>query len=373
MNLSVERVDRRHFEQSRAEWNRLVQAMSRPSVFCTWEWIEAWWRHFGHYYEPVMLFISRGADLVGILPLALRRLIIEDAVLAGRALTYCGSQELGSDHLDIICAPADVEACLDTVWDYLQNDFCAWDVLHLSHLPDDGHLVRWVRARRAQSNTDIRWVSSAPWITLPGSFSEYQKHLPGDKRRDLNRLRRVLYEKMDVRCERYQPTRLPNGVRELFRLHAERAASKGARTSFQGEALIRFHEDIATTFHRLGRLRLYFLRAGEQAIAANYCFEYGGRFFGYQQGLDPEWEKRSVGTILMYELIREACEAGISEFDLLRGGGHHKSLWTDRQRNLLNVNLYNTTFNGLMVKQSYRLRHAVAPYIKQLYPISASK
>src|SRR5512135_656505 len=112
MNLSVERVDRQHFEQSQAEWNRLVQSMARPAVFCTWEWIEAWWRHFGHRFEPVMFFIYRGADLVGILPLALRRLIIEDAVLAGRALTYCGSQELGSDHLDIICAPADAESCL---------------------------------------------------------------------------------------------------------------------------------------------------------------------------------------------------------------------------------------------------------------------
>ena len=57
--LRVERADAERFHQSRAQWNRLVDAMARPSTFCTWEWIHTWWTHFGEPYKLLLLFIYR--------------------------------------------------------------------------------------------------------------------------------------------------------------------------------------------------------------------------------------------------------------------------------------------------------------------------
>ena len=31
----------------RRDWNRLVDESRRPTVFLTWEWLHAWWIHFG--------------------------------------------------------------------------------------------------------------------------------------------------------------------------------------------------------------------------------------------------------------------------------------------------------------------------------------
>jgi len=366
MNLVVQRIDRETFDRSRLSWNGLVQAMPRPSVFCTWEWIDAWWRHFGHLYEPVILFVNRDDVLTGILPLAMRRMVVEDGVVAGRVLTYCGSHDLDADHLDFIGSPRDADDCISAILSYLGRTFRGWDVLHLSHVPEDSELVAWERTHHAEVQSDLRYVSSAMWISLPGNSGEYEKRLPGDKRRDLNRLRRVLYEKSDIHYEKYDATLRSDGVRDLMRLHAARAGKRRTKSRFRGEAVMRFHEDIVREFHALGRLRFRFLRQGDRAIAANYCFEYEGRLFGYQQGMDPAWDKRSVGTVLLFEMIREACDSGMREFDLLRGAGHHKSLWTNQQRSLVNVNVYNTNIVGVVIRLTYRFRNIFVSWVKRV-------
>ena len=139
--LRVERADARRFHDSRAEWNRLVDSMARPTTFSTWEWIHTWWKHFGKPYGLLLLFIHREDALVGILPLASRVMRTEDGVLPARILSYCGSVESYSDHLDIICAEKDAGECLDAVITFLRDDYRCWDVVHLSHVAEDAQVA----------------------------------------------------------------------------------------------------------------------------------------------------------------------------------------------------------------------------------------
>ena len=124
--LRIHAADVNLFNESRAAWNALVLSMRRPSVFCTWEWIDAWLRIFGSTYRPVILFAYRGDTLVGIIPLALKAMCIEDGVVPGRTITFCGSRELYPDHMDVIASAEHAVECMHAAMRYLSADFKSW-------------------------------------------------------------------------------------------------------------------------------------------------------------------------------------------------------------------------------------------------------
>ena len=353
--LRVERAGLDRLRAIRVEWNRLVAAMARPSTFCTWEWIEAWWRHFGDAYEPVLLHFYRGETLVGILPLASRWMIVEDSVLPTRTLLYSGSRELGSDHVDLIAAVSDAPECLEAAGAYLQREFRNWDLLHLSHVAEDSRLLEWAGGKAIPFRVDSRVVSAAPYVDLSLGFDAYRLSLRKKKRKELEHLAGHLFGAMNVEYWKCDPVESKSAVRQLFDLHRRRAASLRRGTVFQGERLIRFHEDVAVRLHQQGQLRLRFLRQGDLPVAAWYCFECHGRAFAYQTGMDPAWEEHSAGNLLLFEVIRESSEAGLKELDLLRGG-HYKSQWTKLSRALSTINIYNDTAIARLARWGARRR-----------------
>jgi len=54
-------------------WNELVRAMPRPSPHLLHQWLLAWWRHYGTGNELAVHVAHRGNELVGALPLCVRR------------------------------------------------------------------------------------------------------------------------------------------------------------------------------------------------------------------------------------------------------------------------------------------------------------
>jgi len=159
---------------------------------------------------------------------------------------------------------------------------------------------------------------------------------------------------------------VPGAIQEAFRLQNQRAVEKGVRSNFRGEHLARFHADVASLADAEGRLRIRFLRYGGRPIAFWYCFAVHGRVYAYQQGFDPEWGDHKVATVLLYDVIEEACREGMLELDLLRGSSQFKSRWTDTQRELLDVTLYNNTLMGESIRRLSRGRDFLAGHVKQL-------
>src|SRR6266571_2334932 len=361
--VRVERADPSRLHAIRPEWNRLVASMARPSTFCSWEWIDAWWRHFGNAYEALLLHFYRGQTLIGILPLASRWMIVEDGVLPTRTLLYCGSRELGPDHIDLISDASDAPDCLEAAGAYLRREFRGWDLLHLSHVTEGSHLLEWAGGSAIPFHADSRVVSAAPYIDLTLGLDAYRGSLRKRKQKQLERQAGRLFGAMSVEYWKCDPSESKSAVRDLFELHRLRAARLRRGTAFRGERLIRFHEDVAVRLQQQGQLRLRFFRKGDQPIAAWYCFESHGRIFAYQTGLDPAWERHSVGNLLLLEVIRESSEAGLREVDLLRGG-HYKSQWTSLSRALSSINIYNDTAVGRLARWGARRRTELALAVK---------
>lgn len=369
MKYQVKVMDIEKMDEQREKWNSLVFAMKRPSIFCTWEWMHSWLKHYGHLYKLLPLVIEDENEIIGILPLATRTMVIEDGLLPVRTLTFWGNIELHADHLDIISSPEKAPACLETVISYLKEDYADWDMLHLSHIDNDSYLFNKLNDIANSNDTDFRKVSVAPYVDITkehnGSIELFMQSLGRNRRHDVKRREKTLFRENGVT---YGPPKCMDdatAITKLFSLHKLRADKKGLQTSFAGERLMAFHSEIAEVFSRKSWTWLRFLYSGHEPIAAIYCFAFAGRIFAYQSGYDPDWETKGVGSILLYKIIREAFEENAIEFDFLRGGEGYKHTWTKMSRDQLVFNVYNRTFRSTLFKHTYNARFALKRMVKR--------
>lgn len=370
INIKLATMD--EFASKREQWNDLVQKMKRPSVFCTWEWINTWFECFGHLYQPFILFLYSNEKLIGILPMAKRFIRIEDCAFPVRVISFCGSRELHSDHIDLLCSEEDSEQCINELRNYFSKIYKEWDVIELSHLPEDSRLKLMHNSVKIGHKVEICKVSSSPYIPLQGNFEQYCMKLSSGLRRETRRIMRVLYGKENVTYSNYDPSG-PYGIKDLFDLHRLRQDRKGTKSTFQGDDLLNFHNKVIKEFHRKGWLRLAFLCHSDKPIAAIYGYDYGGRHFGYQMGIDPAWERRSLGNVLIYELIEKSYEMKLAEFDFLRGGEQYKGKWTEESRDLYDLHIYNQNFLGISARYYLDSRTAIKKMVKDRLDIDAAR
>jgi len=360
-------IGQKEFEACREPWNRLVLSMRIPSIFCTWEWILTWQEHYGAAYAPLFLSVYEGQALKGILPLA-RHATADSTPSAWkrRTLSYCGSMELYPDYVDLICSEEDSEGCIEAVVEFLTTQFTAWDLLHIALLSEGSRLVTGAGERPASLTPVITPGSVSPYIAFTSHLEDVAKAFGSTLKNNLKRRQRQLFEQQGVQYVSCPPSQEADGLRTLFDLHQRRAARKQISSTFKGDRLLAFHSALVRRMEKNGWVWLRFLKKEDELIAAFYGFSIGKRVFYYQMGFDPEWERHSPGMVLLYEVIKEAFVTQHKEFDFLRGGETYKSLWTQNQRPLVGVTLYNTTLRGRVAKAVSSSRDAMRRYVRRL-------
>ena len=213
-----------------------------------------------------------------------------------------------ADEQGPVCAseamPAAFEALLETT---------DWDVLLAERLPP-GHGLRGRVLRRE---------SSAVIARPPGGWEEYLAGRSRNLRSQLGRKRRNLERDHALSfrlCE--DAGRLEADMETLFRLHRARWEEEGSGALSGARAA--FHQDFARSALERGWLRLWLAEADGEPVAAWYGFRFGGAESYYQSGRDPDWERSSVGLVLLAHTMEQAMNDGMTEYRLLRGGESYK-------------------------------------------------
>lgn len=293
---------------SREKWSALAQAAG--NVFATPEWMECWGRHLAGQDELLVLGCRAASELIGIVPLA---------VTGRRPLRLARFQGHGvGDQLGPICAPEDRAALAAGLREALRGEGLPFDVLLGERLAADGDWAGRLgqRVLRTESNPIVR-TDARTWDEyLAGKSSNLRSQLRR-KERGLAREHRMEYRLAD------DPVRLEQDMQALFDLHEQRWTA-GESVAFDRRRE-RFHQDFAALALERGWLRLWFLEVDGRPVAAWHGFRYAGVEWFYQSGRDPDWERSSVGLVLLAHTIRAAIEDGVGEYRLLRGGEQYKS------------------------------------------------
>jgi CelD/BcsL family acetyltransferase involved in cellulose biosynthesis len=292
----------------RGEWSALAQRAR--NVFATPEWLETWRRHFGDGSESLRL-ASRDPDgrLTAVLPLGVR----------GRApLRVARFDGHGTgDQLGPVCAPADAEEVAGALRRAFDAGELPFELLLAERVsaPEDWAGRLGVAALRTESSPVLR-TEAATWDDYLATKSSNFRGQLRTKERKLARSHRLEYRLAD------DPNRLQADLDVLFDLHARRWA--GVDSIAYSRPRMGFHRDFAELALERGWLRLWLMELDGKPVAAWQGFRYAGAECFYQSGRDLEWDRASVGLVLLAHTIRAAIEDGVREYRLLRGGEGYK-------------------------------------------------
>ncbi len=317
----------------RRDWNRLVDQSARPNVFLTWEWLHAWWNHFGGE-SKLHVLVVRDPDrrVIGLGPFCVER---SGRVWPLRVLRFLGSRRVGSDYLDLLAARGAERQVCEAIFHALLHDH-SWDIAELSDLLDDSITFRYFleEARRAKCAFGIATGEYCPYLPLASTLEAYFDSLGRSKRSRLKRAKKAVegigctYRMAD------RPEQLRSALDELFELHAKRWAARGLTGNLADPAVQAFHHEVARELGPEGLMRIYTMDCRGKAIACDYVLERGNTVYFYQTGFDPDpvMEQYHPGYTLLASCLEDSVTRGAREFDFLRGREEYKARWTSEAR-----------------------------------------
>ncbi|HZT41365.1 MAG TPA: GNAT family N-acetyltransferase [Chthonomonadaceae bacterium] len=330
----VEIRKREAVTQLREAWCALQAQCPDATPYQTWEWNEAWWRHFrARKRLRLLLFYRRqegGDALVGIAPfytswhygMPLRRL----AWLG----TGC------SDYLGPLARPEVAAEVARALMDYLRADLRGWDLADLQQIRAGSPLLGCgpqARPRRAVESQSLLPMETCPYLPLPPDWETFLAQLGKGMRSNLRYYERLIERTFpDVCFSLADANTLEAGMSALFRLHQRRWNARWLPGALGHPRVRAFHREVAARFLERGWLRLHLLALDGAVRSALYCFAFGGRTYYYLGGFAPEYGKYSLGTLLTGRAIRQAIEESCSEFDFLRGSEPYKYRWMPEER-----------------------------------------
>ena len=290
-------------EALREEWSALAE--STRNIFNTWEWASAWWRNFGAGSE---LMITAGRDpegrLVALIPL------YRNTSYGLRVMRFLGHGP--GDQLGPLCRPEHKESTGRALRALVRSGAC--DVFFGEELPCEEAWGTRVgtRVHRRVASPLLR-LEDASWDDFLRTRSRNLRAQIGRKERQLSRGHDVSYRLAS------DPDQLPGDLDLLFDLHR---SAIGSDSRFL--AAERFHREFARDAFERGWLRLWFLEADGQPVAAWYGFRFAGAEWFYQAGRDRSWDAYSPGLLVLVHSIREALQDGASVYHFGRGSAHYK-------------------------------------------------
>ncbi len=299
------------------DWRELLSRDPNRHVFATPEWNKLWWERFKEGKDLFILTMHRGADTVAIVPLYRKE---EDGK---KILRFNGGIDL-TDYLGPICSLDDRDEVAEALARWLDETDVDWDELDAHNMPVPLGFAEFFVDHADRKGFDFRLnqEETTAVLLLPGSWDEYLAGLHSKERHELRRKRRRLgRDHPDARVRRATKETLTADLESFIEMHRQAEGTKGR---FMGEKIARFFRDIATRFVELDWLRLDLLEIADRPIAATFGFHFDRTFYLYNSAFESSMARLSPGYVLVSQLIEDAIEQGIKQFDFLRGPERYK-------------------------------------------------
>lgn len=326
------------------EWNNLLLKTDADRLFMSFEWILAWWRHFGATLELFTYFVYVGGKLAGILPLAIRK------KEAFRQLVLLGVGK--SDYLDFIVMDDYWDQCLTVFYDEVLKGDGKWDIFLVSKLVEEKRTYQHLSAsliEKEPGGTSICRFGCAPYLKIDSGWDEYlskmRKKTVADSRRQIRRLENEV-GKISYKSElSYDEA---NSLYQTFLQYhrVRREAVKKDYSMFGDERNVAFYIDTLKGLTGACTTHFSVLYSSNLPVSMHLGFVADNRFYYQVPVFNEAFEKYSVGRILLMRLLEEAFSKGFDEFDFGYGREPYKYDFASGERALMEIVFARKTFRG---------------------------
>lgn len=308
------------------------------TVFQTAEYRRLYARHFGRGKRFHSIETARNGAYFQTRGLALRRL-----EFWGQGIADCGG------------ALVENPANLDALWQSARKLARLRAGAVLAQLRADSPLVECARADGwTAENAEV-----CPTLYLPNSFEDYVKSLGKNMREQIKRYPRRLEKQFSVETEMARtPAQVDEFCDQLFELHGKRWRARGQTGVLALPSRRRFHREVCHKFLENDWLRLWRLKCDGRAACVLLSYFWGGKYWFFIGGFEPELMRWSVGTCLFARVFREAIAEGASEFDFLRGAEEYKYRFGALDRDYVNLKWFADAPRGALLRRRVSIEDA---------------
>jgi len=314
------------FESAEQIW-RALETEGDCSAFQSFGWLSAWQRHVGSA-EKIQPCLVSGTDFNGD-PLFLLPLGIKTGLM-GRRLVWLGGEL--ADYQGPLLAKdfgRNIGLFAD-VWARIRDMLPHHDIIEFN---------RQTETIGAQANPFLRGgavtrnASSAHMTRLSATWDAYYsaKRSSGSKKRDKQKRRKM--EELGA-VALVKPQSEADILTTLDALMAQKSATfarMGCPDLFARPGYREFYRDLALAPATRDLIQVSHLQVGERIVAANWGVSFKGRY-SYVLASYAEQDEASrfgPGLVLLMELMRDATEAGHTEFDFTVGDEAYKGDWCE--------------------------------------------
>jgi CelD/BcsL family acetyltransferase involved in cellulose biosynthesis len=313
----------RYFPQElQTEWNQLLDESITHVPFLRHEYLNIWWQTLGggewKSAELAIVAARKDGRLVGIAPLFLTP---DHQGLS--ALMLLGSIEI-ADYLDLIVRPQDLQAFVDELLPFLAANIPAWQTLDLYNLLETSPSMEVIREAGIKLGwqAELNQLQHSPYIPLPGNYETYLAGIDKKQRHEIRRkMRRAEEANRGVKYSIvHDPERYDQDIDDFLTLMANDDQKRVFLTPAMRET---FRLTLLCAFE-VGCLHMAFLEIDGERAAGHVSFDYLGRVWAYNSGINPKFTELSPGWVLLGYELKWANENGFSEYDFMRGDEEYK-------------------------------------------------
>jgi CelD/BcsL family acetyltransferase involved in cellulose biosynthesis len=345
--LAVRRVgDYTGFLELRDDWNALA---ADRSVFLRHDWFDAaWqWRQRETATTLAILCVSRGGQLIGILPLLQRSERVQG--MSRRVLEFLTVPD--NQLCDVLAAEGQQSAVAEALANELAIRRGDWDALRLAYLPVSSIAQSELLPSLAHYGIASGFTGNAGnlFVSLEGQWPDYYADRSRSLKKACNLAANRLSKAGSLRIDWLAPGATA-ATAQCF-LDAAIAVSANSWKRSTGKSLDQpgpqaFFLRLAELALNQGWLSLWLLMLDGKAIASEIQLIFGGRVHALRSDFIEEYDELSPGTHLNRHMLQELFGRGLHRYLMGPGDNPYKKRWTDQAEPLFQLDAYSPSARG---------------------------
>ena len=334
-------TDLEEFKSLEEVWNNVLhQCREHSSIYLTYEWSWIWWKHFGAGKKLNILIIESEGEVIGIIPLM--KVDHGLGLFKIHVLETIGSTNY--NNVGLIPIKNNKEAMIALI-KYFQEELSGnKSILRLTFVPANSYFLNLLRGHDHidMKSTVIRekFMTLAPYISLPTTWEEYFSSLGKRRRKVLHRALRSLEKEHTFEFKHFTLDTMEEELGRYFKLHQARWQSINIRSIFSNPRMREFYIEIANHFSKKDWLYFSYLTIDGEMVSAEFGSIYNQKLYAFNAARDIRYLKYSVGHLHKMYLLQDAIRKQLVEFDFLKGAEPYKFYWTKSFRKYVQVIMF---------------------------------